>query len=73
MYLTYFNLLMYNYLFDIDIYSVYVKRLSKETKRKKVNGFFHDIITLITLFAASGKMTGDGDMASVMGFSGFGM
>lgn len=45
MYLTYFNLLMYNYLFDIDIYSVYVKRLSKETKREKVNGFFHDIIT----------------------------
>lgn len=28
---------------------------------------------LLASFAASGKMSGDGDMASVMGFSGFGM
>ena len=28
---------------------------------------------LLVFFEASGKMSGDGDMASVMGFSGFGM
>ena len=31
------------------------------------------INSVLTSFAASGKMGGDGEIASVMGFSGFGM
>lgn len=31
------------------------------------------ITILLASFAASGKMSGDGEIASVMGFSGFGM
>ena len=30
------------------------------------------INTVLTSFAESGKMSGDGDISSVMGFSGFG-